>query len=299
MSFPIMKRIASFGLAAILSLSPMTHAPVHASGLQLLTDIAIDVPGTDAFGGLSAIEMDRNGRGATVVSDRATLFHVAFSREAGRVIGLRLTGMSPLTDAAGRMTQSADQMDSEGLARLPGGRLALSFEGRMRIAFHGRDGRERHRIAPPPGSDALPANGAYEGLAADHRGCLYTLAERAPGRGPVPLYRYSGGRWQVFGHIPRTGTWRPVGLDFDDQGRLYVLERRLSLTGFSSRMTRYDADASGLGRGEVLLEGVRHGNLEGLSLWRRSDGALIASAVADNNFRGAEGTRLVEYVVPD
>jgi hypothetical protein len=145
----------------------------------------------------------------------------------------------------------------------------------------------------------LPANGAYEGLAADHRGCLYTLAERAPGHGPAPLYRYSGGRWQVFGHIPRAGTWRPVGLDFDDQGRLYVLERRLSLTGFSSRMTRYDADANGLGRGEVLLQGVRHGNLEGLSLWRRSDGALIASAVADNNFRSAEGTRLVEYVVPD
>jgi hypothetical protein len=38
--------------------------------------------------------------------------------------------------------------------------------------------------------------------------------------------------------------------------------------------------------------------LEGLSLWR-SGGTLIASAVADNNFRQPGATRLVEYIVPD
>jgi hypothetical protein len=294
-----MKRIASIGLAALLGLSPMLSSPATASGLQLLTDIVIGRSDMPAFGGLSAIEMDRHGRGAVVVSDRATMFRIALSREAGRVTGLRITRTSPLTDALGNRPERPDEMDSEGLARLPDGRLALSFEGRMRLAIHGSSGRELHRIAPPPGSAAVPGNGAYEGLAADGRGRLYTLAERMPGRGPTPLYRYTGTGWEHFANLPRAGTYRPVGLDFDDRGRLYVLERRFSLAGFSSRITRYDLRPNGLGRGEVLLRDGRHGNLEGLSLWRHANGTLVASAVADNNFRHADGTRLVEYVVPD
>jgi hypothetical protein len=37
-------------------------APAQASGLQLLNDVAIAIPGQAGFGGLSAIEMDGNGR---------------------------------------------------------------------------------------------------------------------------------------------------------------------------------------------------------------------------------------------
>lgn len=276
-------------------------APVMASGLQLLTDVALTVPGNPAFGGLSAIEIGPGGRSAVLVSDRGTLFEVALTREAGRVTAMGLTGAATLTDAAGLAAARPEQMDAEGLARLPDGRLAISFEGHMRIAIHGRDGRERQRIAPPPGSGALPGNGAYEGLAADRHGSLYTLAEQAPGRGPTPLHRYANGRWEHFANIPRVVAHHPVGLDFDDRGRLYVLERRFTLGGFSSRITRYTVTADGLRQRELLLEtqvGL-HGNLEGLSLWRNADGTLIASAVADNNFRQPTATRLVEYAVPD
>jgi hypothetical protein len=291
-------RLAVCGL---LSAAVFTPAPVMASGLLLLTDVALTVPGNPAFGGLSAIEMGPGGRSAVVVSDRGTLFEVALTREAGRVTSMGLTGAATLTDAAGLAAARPEQMDAEGLARLPDGRLAISFEGNMRIAIHGRDGRERQRIAPPPGSGALPGNGAYEGLAADRHGNLYTLAEQAPGRGPTPLHRYANGRWEHFGSIPRVVAYHPVGLDFDDRGRLYVLERRFTLGGFSSRITRYTVTADGLRQRELLLEtqvGL-HGNLEGLSLWRNADGTLIASAVADNNFRQPTATRLVEYAVPD
>jgi hypothetical protein len=282
------------------ALATLAAAPVGASGLQLLTDVAIAIPGQAAFGGLSAIEMDRNGQGAVVVSDRAGIFTVSFARQGGRVTGVGLRSASTLTDANGNRAARPDLMDSEGIARLPNGQLAISFEGRMRVAIHGTDGRERHHIAPPPGSGRLPGNGGYEGLAADARGNLYTLAEQAPGNGPIPLYRHSGGAWQHFANLPRTGSYRPVGVDFDDRGRLYVLERRFSLGGFSSRITRYSVGANGVGGGEVLLQTPMgtHGNLEGLSLWR-SGGTLIASAVADNNFRQPGATRLVEYIVPD
>lgn len=291
-------RLVFAGIAA--ALTSLSTLPAQASGLQLLTDVAIAIPGHDGFGGLSAIEMDRDGRGAVVVSDRAAMFTVSFAREGGRVTGVGLRSAAVLTDASGNPAASPELMDSEGIARLPDGRLALSFEGRMRVAIHGADGRERQHIAPPPGTGQLPGNGGYEGLAADHHGNLYTLAEQAPGNGPIPLFRYTGGSWQHFANLPRTGSYRPVGVDFDDRGRLYVLERRFGLGGFSSRITRYAVASNGLGAGEVLLQtplGL-HGNLEGLSLWR-SGGTLIASAVADNNFRQPGATRLVEYIVPD
>ena len=136
-------------------------------------------------------------------------------------------------------------------------------------------------------------------MAADAQGNLYTLAEQAPGS-TTPLYRHSGGAWRHFASLPRSAGYRPVGLDFDDRGRLYVLERRFSLGGFASRITRYAVGANGLGNGEVLLQTRMgtHGNLEGISLWR-SGGRLIASAVADNNFRQPGATRLVEYIIPD
>jgi hypothetical protein len=283
--------------AAALSFSAV---PAQASGLQLLNDVAIAIPGHTAFGGLSAIEMNSNGRGAVIVSDRAAIFTVSIARDGGRVTGVGLRTASTLTDANGNRAARPDLMDSEGIARLPNGQLAISFEGRMRVAIHGTDGRERRHIAPPPGSGRLPGNGGYEGLAADSRGNLYTLAEQSPGNGPIPLYRHSGGAWQHFANLPWTGGYRPVGVDFDDRGRLYVLERRFSLGGFSSRITRYAVGSNGVGAGEVLLQTRlgTHGNLEGLSLWR-SGGTLIASAVADNNFRQPGATRLVEYIVPD
>ena len=287
-------------IGLLAALASVSAAPLHASGLQLLNDVVLSVPGQAGFGGLSAIEMDANGRGAVVVSDRAAIFTVAIERDGGRVTGVGLRTASALTDASGNRPGRPDLMDSEGIARLPNGQLAISFEGRMRIAVHGTDGRERWHIAPPPGSNRLPGNGGYEGLAADARGNLYTLAEQAPGNGPIPRYRQSGGAWQHFANLPRTGAYRPVGIDFDDRGRLYVLERRFSLGAFSSRITRYGVGANGVGRGEVLLQTPMglHGNLEGLSLWR-SGGTLIASAVADNNFRQPGATRLVEYVIPD
>jgi hypothetical protein len=75
-------------------------APAQASGLQLLNDVAIAIPGQAGFGGLSAIEMDGNGRGAVVVSDRAGYFTVSIARDAGRVTGVGLRTASALTDAS-------------------------------------------------------------------------------------------------------------------------------------------------------------------------------------------------------
>jgi hypothetical protein len=156
-------------------------------------------------------------------------------------------------------------------------------------------------IPPPPDAARLPSNGGYEGLAVDGRGAFYTLAERARGGAGTPLWRGGADGWVQVARLPGGGGYRPVGLDFDDRGRLYLLERRFSLGGFSSRLTRFAVGPAGLGTPERLLETSRgqHGNLEGVSLWRDGQGRLIASMVADNDLSRGRPNALVEYALPD
>lgn len=298
----VLKRFSS-RLVLIVAATFAVSGPVPASlDAQFLGAVRLDRAGLEGLGGLSAIEMDAGGGAAMILSDRGRLFPVRITRADGRMSGVGIGGGIVLTDARGRVPRTRGAMDSEGLARLPDGQLVLSFEGEMRMAVHGADGRERRRYAPPPGSNALPPNGAYEALAADGRGRLYTLAKDPPGDGPVPLFRLTDGQWKVIGRVPRSDGFRPVALDFDDRGRLYLLERRFSLLGgFAARLTRFEISERGLGQARVMLRisAGRHGNLEGVSLWRGAEGGLVASMVSDDNFNPLLPSEIVEYALPD
>ena len=157
-----------------------------------------------------------------------------------------------------------------------------------------------------PGAASLPPNGAFEGVAADAQGRIYTLPEdEAPaeaGAGASAILRLVDGRWSRFALIPRPRRWSPVALDFDDAGRLYVLERNATLPlGFASRLTRYAVGPSGLSAPEPVLRTTvgRHGNLEGVSIWRDEGGRIIATMVGDDDFMPFRATTLVEYALPD
>ncbi|MBY6202891.1 esterase-like activity of phytase family protein [Maritalea mobilis] len=279
-------------LAAILAL---WASPLLAQA-QVLSEVALPfaAPG---FGGLSAIHVSQSGREAVVLSDRGRLFTVALRREGGRVTGAGLTAETVLTDGDGNRDPDIRAFDSEGLARMRDGRFAISFEGAARVAVFSGTGRAATVIAPPPEAARLPANGGYEALAVDAQGRFYMLAERGDGR----LWRGGAQGWEVIATVGSGGGLRPVALDFDDRGRLYLLERRVSLGGFGNRLTRFAVGPSGLGAPERLLDegSTRHGNLEGLSLWRDGQGRLIASMIADNDLSRGRPNTLVEYVLPD
>ncbi|AHM03321.1 hypothetical protein roselon_00921 [Roseibacterium elongatum DSM 19469] len=281
----------------------LVASPALATGeARLIGEVAFDLPRAYAFGGLSAIEMRQGGAEALLLSDRGRLFTLRLDGAGDGLPEAALIGDTTLTTPGGTLPDGRAAMDSEGMARLADGRLALSFEGDMRFAIHAADGRELARIAPPPEAGLLPPNGGYEALAADAEGRLYTVAERAPGSAPHALWRHDEGGWHVFARLPRQSGFRPVALDFDDRGRLTLLERRFApLGGFAARITRYGVTADGLGPQEVLLEtrpGI-HGNLEGLSLWRDGQGRLIASMVADNDLIRFRPNSLVSYRLPD
>lgn len=296
-----MPRLAQHALILATALGLLlSGGQANAQAPMALSSVALNVPGARDFGGLSAIEITRNGSEAIVLSDRGALFVVRLARSNGQVTVVDVAGQSTLTDGTGQPMPQA-RSDAEGLAILPDGRIAISFENRGDIGVHAPNGREAALFSPVPSAENLPVNGGFEGLAADALGRLYTLPEDMPGTGPIPLFRHAAGTWTQFATIPRDGRWRPVGLDVDDQGRLYVLERRFSFLSFGTRLTRYALQTNGLGPGQLVLQTPmgQHGNLEGVSIWRNGQGQLVASMVSDDNFQSILETTLVEYVLPN
>jgi len=281
-------------LAAGFALTALAQEP----GLLGAFAIRSDHP---VVGGLSAIEITEEGAGLVVLSDSGALIRGQISRDAvGHIVALALAEPQPLMARDGQRGER-DARDSEGLAIASDGRVFLSFERDHRVVLHRRSGDTT--LPAARGFAALAGNASLEALAVDAGGTLYTLPEQTSVRGAdFPLFRYANGQWDDSWTIPRDGRFLPVGADFDDRGRFYLLERDFNLLlGFATRIRRFDVSPEGMQR-ETTLWQSRHGtysNLEGLSVWRDSHGRLVASMVSDDNYSPILPTELVEIVLTE
>lgn len=296
--------VSVFWLALLIDLASGLSARATAqTGDQAEFLSSLDWP--DAPPGLSGLVIAPDGASLRAVADQGQLVAVELLRDPG---GL-LTGIGPASVYPLRPPPRATwpdtwlYSDAEGLAELPDGRLAVSYEGLHRVSLHNADGSFALWLEVPDAFARLPINSGLEGLAVREDGVLLAIPEVWPDR-PRPIFAFDGTAWQIMGTWPDASSqaerFRPVGLDLDETGRLYVLERALRLpVGFASRIRRYDPQSGD--PPELLLQTPvgRHGNLEGISLWRRADGALIASMVADNNGHSWLRGGLVEYRLPD
>ncbi|NBC95641.1 MAG: esterase-like activity of phytase family protein, partial [Deinococcus-Thermus bacterium] len=163
------------------------------------------------------------------------------------------------------------------------------------------------RIADLPGGYAPPRNAGFEALARDRAGRLYTLPERPPaGYGPMtvfPLYRLdpADGAWTVAARLTHDRDWLAVGADFGPDGAFYLLERRFGGLGFASRIRRFQLDdTEGVTPGALAYRSPlgRHGNLEGIGIWRDAAGRLRAVMVSDDNHKPYQRSEIVEVTLP-
>ncbi|MEM1340732.1 MAG: esterase-like activity of phytase family protein [Pseudomonadota bacterium] len=257
--------------------------------------------------GLSGLIMAEDGGSVLVVSDRGRLFEATLERgDDGEILAIVAWQSRELLPPEG--TDWPDTWlykDSEGLAAMPDGRIAVSYEGLHRIALHERDGTFRRWFGIPDSFEGvLAVNEGFEAVAATQDGLVIALPEAWPSdpdRVPI-VARRDASEWDVLAWLPVSHGFAPVGLDIDEQGRFYLLERRFHmLRGFSSRLRRFVIDDGEISQLETLLETRfgRFGNLEGLSLWRRADGTLIAAAIADNNENRWQARDMVEWALPD
>ncbi|WP_116085304.1 esterase-like activity of phytase family protein [Tropicimonas sp. IMCC34011] len=246
-------------------------------------------------GGWSAVHVSPDGARAIAIADNGVRADLRLRRENGRLTGADLISRAPLAGPDGRTLEGAGE-DSEGLALLPDGRVAISFERASRILIYPADGGSPERLAVPE-AETLDPNRGYEGLASSPDGTLYTLREgNVDDTGPVPLWAWDGA-WRVSRQIPRDRAWLAAGADIGPDGQIYILERAFLGLGFASRIRRFNT--TGDDSGQIVWSssfGV-HGNLEGLSLWQ--DGATLrALMVSDNNHAGVARSEFVEIVLP-
>lgn len=250
-------------------------------------------------GGFSGLEVSEDGTRFLIVSDRADLFEGTFVRESGKLVGIRPDpdGRTRLRDVNGNELVGFNA-DAEGLARGKDGRLYVSFEGFHRVlAYPTLD--KSQPLQRPDAFDSLPGNGGIEALAIDAAGDVYAIPERSGAvTKPFPVWRFDGTRWTQPFEIPRQGGFLVVGADFGPDGRLYILEREFNGFGFRSRVRRFDVGDQ-LSNGVTLLESrlLVHDNLEGLAVWRDTDGLIRLTMISDNNFKAFQRSEFVEYRV--
>jgi hypothetical protein len=254
------------------------------------------------FGGFSALEVDADGIGFTALSDSARILAGRFRRDAqGRIAGVEPGAFVDLHGRNGRPLTGA-AADSEGLAIAADGTIYVSFELWDRVGRYRQAGGPDLGLPRAADWDRYATNFAFESLAIDAAGRLYTMPEHSAGLWqPFPVYRYDHGRWHQPFTLPRRDAFVPVGADFGPDGRFYLLERQFtSPFGFRSRVRRFDLTDDGFADPEVLVDTATGAfdNLEGLSVWRDAEGAIRLTLISDDNFFFLQRTQIVEFRVP-
>lgn len=200
------------------------------------------------------------------------------------------------------------QADAEGLAAMPDGGFLVSFERDHRILRYPSgggllSGRPR-RMDEPPGLAGAPRNGGIEALAAWPDGTVIAFAEELRDmRGDHRGWIHDGGAWR--GVTLADEGFAPTGACIAPDGRLLVLQRRLSMLSFSARIVVLERQACLAGG---RLEGRELGrwddpalvdNLEGISALRAPDGTTLVYLLSDDNYRRLlQRTLLLCFALP-
>ena len=264
------------------------------------------------FGGLSGLEVLEDGR-FLAISDNGIWFDARLELDAsGALVGVTGFRLAMLRDEQGVEFPSKATGDSEGLAQLPDGRFAVSFEQThlIRIYDLNRDGPFGAAEMGPSleGVARLPRNVGLEALAAMADGALLVGAEGG-GEATTPLWVAP-----LDGAAPapvriryplRTG-FSLTALDRLPDGGFVAVERFYApVIGPRARITRFP-EASLNARGEALPEleelalltpPLALDNFEAVSAVRMPDGATRIYILSDDNFSRRQRTLLYAFDV--
>jgi hypothetical protein len=258
------------------------------------------------FVGLSGIEALDDGRIVAISDEADWITGDLVLDERGFLTGFTHARAALMRDEHGDAFTTKAEGDSEGLALLPDGRFAVSFErsNLIRIYDFNRDGPFGQASMGPrlDEVDDLPGNSSLEALAAmdnelitgaeggDQRTTpvwVVALEARAP---VAPRFTY-----------PLSDGFSLTGLDRLPDGSFVALERFYApVVGPRARITRFAAPSSEGGAIErellALLEApFPVDNFEGISAVRRPNGATRIYIVSDNNKSAQQRTLLLAF----
>ena len=295
-------RIADFLLPAALTAGLATQAAAaELVPLGLYTWRDSDA----AFGGFSGLVMARDGASLYAVSDEGELFHATVRRDAtNRIERIATDWHSRLIDNNGKPV-AGFTADAEALAPASDGGLYVAYESYSRITeIHPPDLHPTALHAYQRFRD-LWSNESFEGVAERPGGGLIVVSEKPDRRaGIYPTFLGEGHGtamvWRPGPGIPGAdGGFGASDAAFDGDGQFYLLERRVSLGGFATRIRRFDWQGAAFGASETLLETAPGtlDNMEGMSLWTDGAGRTVISLISDDNFLFLQKTIVAEYEV--
>ncbi|SIO47846.1 hypothetical protein SAMN05444722_2463 [Rhodovulum sp. ES.010] len=311
-----MPKRAGRRLAGALLLGLAFACPGAADTARLVARLGL--PSSAATHGLSGIEISSGGTDLLAITDKGLFVTGRIARRDGRPVTVDLD--PPPIEMTGfhEVHLPSRHGDAEGLAVGPDGRVHVAFEGYHRVRVWSDLRKPAHWMPDLPDAADLGSNAGMEALAYGPGGVLYAVPETVtPGTGGFrvlrfvlpapwayengePVYRYRFTPWTRAFTLPRRGLFRPVGADFGPDGRFYLLERAfIPPLGFRTRVRRFVMGAEGPEDETVLLSTVvgRHGNLEGLAVWRDATGAIRLTMAADDNGAFFQRSEIVEYRV--
>jgi hypothetical protein len=264
------------------------------------------------FGGISSLRVLAGGERFLAVTDKGYWLRGRIVARDGRPIAIADAEMAPILGADGRPLSRRGWYDAEALAE-DGGVVHVGIERVNQIVRfdYGKDGlRARGQpIALPPGVKTLPHNLGLECLVAappgPPAGTLIAISERGlDGHGN--LQGFLIGRTAGAFSLRRTDDFDVSDCAVTPRGELLVLERRFSwLRGLAMRIRGVpllQVKPGALLDGPALIEadlGQQIDNMEGLSVHRAADGALVLTIVSDDNFSPLQRTVLLQFTMAE
>lgn len=259
------------------------------------------------FGGFSGLEVLDDGR-LIAISDAADWFEARLILdEDGALVGMTDVRSTAMRDETGAVFASKDAGDSEGLAQLPDGRFAVSFEQTQSVRLYdiNRDGPFGAAQGGPvlAGLSQMPRNVGLEAISSAANGDLVIGAEGSGGATPIWRARLDAqAPAPVSAHYPLPRGYSLTSLDRLPDGGFVALERFYApVIGARARITRFPEDTEA-GQAEIEPEELGQlappmpvDNFEGISAVRMADGVTRIYVVSDDNFSDRQRTLLLAF----
>jgi len=263
------------------------------------------------FGGLSALRIAADGEHFLSVTDRGQWLRGRIVYRDGRPIAIADAEMAPILGPDGRPLKRRGWYDAEALAE-DGGIVYMAIERVNQIVRfdYGKDGllARGHPIAVPSAMKTLPYNQSLECLVMAPQGgllagTLIAVSERGlDARGNLLSFLIGGAGGSFT--LKRTDEFDVSDCAITPRGELLVLERRFSWArGVAMRIRSVPLAAikpGALVDGPELVfadMGSQIAHMEGLSVHRAADGALVLTLISDNNCSPLQRTSLLKFTL--
>jgi len=264
-----------------------------------------------AFGGVSAIHMERDGAHFLSVTDNGSWLRGRIVYRGDRPAGIADAEMAPLLGSDAKPLAARRWFDSESLTQGIDGRFYVGIERVNKIVrFDLRRGGLRARgqpIAVPADFKTLKYNKSLECLAAPpkgapHAGALIAVTEESlDAAGNLRSYVIEKGRFKRFS-VKRSDVFNVSDCTILPPADLLLLERRYSpLLGVAIRIRRVqlaDIKEGALVDGRELFKadlGYQIDNMEGIAVHRDGQGDTIITMVSDDNFSAIQRNLLLQF----